>query len=318
MPEPKLVKLKTIFLSPFFLPRSPHSTYWTDVHFHIPPPTLSGYLFRTLTYMMNRRNVRGDYLPCEIGRGLLARVSGSMVEWYIAGREEVVQGFKPPYIEFHFNAVSLGAYPESILDGRLPEVYAIEKYWNVIKYIDVVTKGVSGIPYDIVLSIKTWHYAIMDGARLGGRQINVYEVTKVTHVIVPEPMIGFVLVTDARTEEMFRRLSDGWFIMKTRMKNLLAVKVEEIFERVNHIDAKKLRFLPTPRRPARFSLMFASNTLDADAVRGTRRDRSVVDAYLFVPSQVDDINTFIFFGNGEEVYATDKAWLELIGRREQG
>lgn len=312
MAELKLVKFKTLFLSPFFLPRSPHSSYWDDIHFHIPPSTLSGYLFRVLTYMMDRYNVRGDYLPCEIGKGLLAKVNGTKVEWYIAEREEVVAGFKPPYMEFHFNAVSLGAYPASILNGNLPKVYSIVKYWNVIKYIDVLIRGVEKVSYDVVRSIKTWHYAVMDGIVLNKRRINLYEVVKVTHVLAPELMTGFALVSDATAEELFRRLSSGWFIMKTRMKNLLAVKVDEVLKRIDYKGAESPKILPTTRRPTRFNLMFASNVLDIDAIKGSRRNRSVVEAYLYVPSRVDNVNDFIFFGNGREVYAVDRMWLEAV------
>jgi len=313
--ELKLVKLNALFLSPFFLPRSPHNSYWDDVHYHIPPSTLSGYLFRALTYMMNRHNVRGDYLPCEIGTGLLAKVEGSRTEWYIAKKEEAVEGFKPPYIEFHFDAVSLGAYPISIVNGKQPEVYAIEKYWNIIKYIDTLTKGVSGIPYDVVLSIKTWHYAIMDGAKFNKNRINLYEARKVEHALVPEPFVGFVLTNDMKAEELFKKLSNGWFIMKTRMKNLLAIKVEGILDHVDRADVGELKFLPTPRKVGKFSLMFASNVMDPEAVKGRRRDRSVAESYLFVPNQIDNADAFMFFGNNEEAYAVDKAWLELLQKQ---
>jgi len=312
----KLVKLKVLFLSPFFLPRSPHSSRWVDVHFHIPPSTLSGYLFRSLAYIMDRLNVRGDYWPCEIGRGLLARVDGTGVVWYIAEKEEAVPGFKPPYLEFHFKAVSLGAYPVSILRGEMPEVYFIEKYWNVIKYIDVLTKGLRGIPYDVILSIKTWHYAIMDGTRFGkSGAINLYEVAKVRHVLVPEEMEGFVLVSDPAVESLFEKMASGWFIMKTRMKNLLAIKVDGVLEQVSYVDSEKLRFIPTFRKLGKFTAMFASNIIDLETIAGNRRDRSIVEVYLYVSKQVDDIDRFLFFGNRSEVYAVDKEWLQYISAK---
>jgi len=311
-PKPKLAKLKARFLSPFFLPRSPHSSQWTDVHLHIPPSTFSGFLFRALTYIMNRLNVKGDYYPCEIGTGLLAKISNTTTEWHVAKKQETIPGFKPPYLELHFNAVSLGAYPLRVLRGETPEAYMVDKYWNTIKYIDTVIKGAEGVPYDMVLSIKTWHYAVMDGAKLDKGRIDLYEPTRITHVVIPEDMDGFVLVYDLLGEELLRRLSRGWFIMKTRMKNLLALRVEKVLEPASRVDAEGLVFLPTPRKPASFSLMFSSNILDIDMVKESRRDRSVIGTYLFIPVSVDDTNSFMFFGDERELYAVDKSWLQYI------
>jgi len=194
----RLAKIRALFLSPSFYPQSPVSSYWDAVHVHVPPATFSGILLRAILFAFNPRLLYGDYIPCEPGVGLLVKVKRGGaeiidVEWAKAGRGEVRQGFKPPYIEYHFRAVALGAYPESVLRGYAPRVGYASKYWNVIKYVDARDEHLLA---PLVVGIKTWHFTILDGARVDGRQYQTYEVVKVRHVVHLEDVYGFALVDD--------------------------------------------------------------------------------------------------------------------------
>jgi len=127
------------------------------------------------------------------------------------------------------------------------------------------------------------------------------------HALVPGELQGFILTSDARAEGLLKRLAKGWFIEKTRMKNLVAIKVEEELEQVGSAGAKELIPLPTARKPAIFRASFKSSTVDLEAVRGERRDRSTAQADLFIPGPARiNPEEYVFFTNGVKVYAVHR------------
>lgn len=320
----KLVKIRALFLSPSFLPFSSVTSHWSIVHEHIPPSTFSGLMFRGLLFAFNSKALYGDYIPCAIGEGLLAKLvrSGPRLlgtEWTKAGKAEEKPGYRPPYIEHHFRAIVHGAYPVSILKGHKPGSKGVaEKYWNVIKYIDNADEHLRA---PIVVGIKTWHYSVMDGARLyemgKKREVRyqIYDVVKVKHVLVLEDIYGFILVDDSAVEEGLRRLQEGWFIAKSRLKTLVAVKTEEFLEEMAEKPSQVDYAVPFLRKPTKPTYAFASSVLDLDAVRGKKRDALVVNAYLYATTEplLDRDRLLFFEDRNGRVYAVDKEWLNYLG-----
>jgi len=300
----KLVRVKVVLLSPLFLPISPIHTYWDVTHDHIPPTTFSGFVLRAILSVVDPKNLTGDYIPHRPDEGLLVELTRSKLvcEWCVAKRKEVVNGFKPPYIEYHFRAVSLGAYPESLLRGDQPNVGVVDKYWNVLKYIDRLE--------DIFnFGIKTWHYVAI---KRGGQFYEVYDVVKVKHKVITDSVYGFILIDDRVVEKYFERLMKGWFIYRLGMKNLIAVRVEEIMgevkeDRVDYV----LPFLTIPNKRL---YSFTSTILDINALKGLRRDISVIKDYLHVSNDpMDELDRLILFRDKEfNVYGVDKKWLNYL------
>lgn len=304
----KLVKLKVLFLSHSFLPASPIREYWTITHNHIPPATLSGILLRAVLFSVNPRGVYGDYVPCGAGRGLLVRVSEQGADWTVVGREEVVEGFRPPYLEYHFRAVVLGAYDEDTVRGRPPRWGHVEKFWNNLKYVDLREENLLA-PFKV--GIKTWHFAAMDGT---WRHMT-YDVVRVRFDIPPLNIYGFALVDDDTLLKHLEALFMGWFIDKTRLKTLVAAKVEEVIERAtSSVSARSVYVVPSPRRPRRPSYMFMSALLSKEALRGSRRDLSVEKAVLYTekPGDADLREKMLFAGKDGSLYAVDMSWAEYL------
>lgn len=304
----RLIKLKVLFLSHSFLPTSPIREYWTITHNHIPPATLSGLLLRAVLFSVNPRGVYGDYVPCGAGRGLLVRVSKQGAEWTVAGREEVVEGFRPPYLEYHFRAVVLGAYDEDTLRGKPPKWGYAEKFWNNLKYVDRREENLLA-PFRV--GIKTWHFAAMDGTW----KHMTYDVAKVRFDFPPSCIYGFVLVDDDSLLKPLEALATGWFIDKTRLKTLVSVKVEEVMGRaMSTASVRGVYVVPSPRRPRRPSYAFASALLSRDALRGSRRDLSVEKVILYAekPGDTDLGDKLLFSGEDGFLYAVDRSWVEYL------
>lgn len=318
----ELVRLKITFLSHSFLPVSPIWEYWTITHLHIPPSTLSGLLLRAILFSMNPRNIYGDFLPCEIGKGLLVKIHGQSAEWIIAEKEKVYEPFRPPYVEYHFRSVSLGAYDDRTLRGESPDWGYIEKYWNVIKYIDARDVHLLA---PLTVGIKTWHFAAADGARLaekrGEYRYQIYDVIKVKFDFPTCHLQGFILLDDANLANRLKYLANGWFIDKSRMKTLIAVKVDEIMEPTEVFDKdEKVYVLPSIERPPRPSYSFASAVISKEALRGLRRDISVERVILHAekPKDIDVSRKMMFRSADGSLYAVDKSWLEYVGLSGRG
>jgi len=310
----QLAKIRVLFLSPSFYPQSPISSYWEMVHTHVPPATFSGIVLRAVISAFSPRHVYGDYIPCEIGRGLLVQVSRrgdsevGEVSWTKAGRAERVAGYKPPYIEYHFRAVSLGAYPLSVLRGGPPKVGTVDKYWNVIKYIDVKEDKLLA---PVKVGIKTWHYTVLDGTSIGGRRYQTYEVVKVRHVVYLDEVYGFVLVDDPAVANALRRLGEGWFIIKTRLKTLVALRAEELMERAS--GGSKVDYLvPMLTKPPKPTYSFTTAVLDLDALSGRRADVSVIKGYLHTTSEPEAERLLLFRSRDGAVYGVDPGWLRYM------
>lgn len=300
----KLVKVNVIPLSPLFLPVSSLHGYWDTTHDHIPPTTFSGFMLRAVLSVDDFRNLAGEYIPHKVDEGLLVRikrVSGKTVcDWCIARREEVIEGFKPPYLEYHFKAVSLGVYPEQLLRGKYPNVGIVDKYWNVLKYID-------NVELVLKLGIKTWHYvAVSDAEKYH------YDVVKVKHKVFSNPLYGFILVNDRVLENYLEKLMRGWFIYRLGVKNLVAVRVEELMSEVSgDVVDYVLPFLSIPNKVL---CSFTTALLDINALKGLRRDVSVIKGYLHVSSDpVDELGKLILFRDKEyNIYGVDRGWLRYL------
>ncbi|MEM4926704.1 MAG: hypothetical protein QW448_09235 [Thermofilaceae archaeon] len=312
----KLYKLRVHFLPHSFLPISPIREHWTATHTHLPPSTLSGLFLRAVLFSVNPRNVYGDYAPCRIGKGLLLRLKGMHAEWFLAEREEVIEGAKPPYLEYHFNAVSLGAYDEATLLGK-PSIWGfVEKYWNTLKYIDDRMENLRA-PFHV--GIKTWFFAAADGARLslpgvkGKRMFMTYDVVKVRFDIPPSHLYGFILVDDAKLEPVVELLFNGWFIDKSRLKTLVAVKLEEVLVPATE-KTGKLYVIPSIRMPRRPVRTVVSSLISRDALAGRRRDVSTEKGFLYIekPEDVNLDDKLLFKGRDGFLYAVDKSWLDYL------
>ncbi|MEM1713870.1 MAG: hypothetical protein QXW36_04995 [Desulfurococcaceae archaeon] len=315
----KLYKLKIIFLSHSFLPVSSIREHWTITHTHIPPSTLSGLFLRAVLYAVNPKNMVGDYVPCEIGEGLLLKLERMSAKWFIAGREEVVNGAKPPYLEYHFKAVSLGAYDEATLLGIPSQWGFIEKYWNTLKYIDAEKRHLEA-PFHV--GIKTWFYALQDGTTITlpnkkRERYMTYDIVKVRFDIPLSHLYGFILVNDARLESVVELLIDGWFIDKSRLKTLVSVKLDDVLVpvKVNGMSGK-LFVIPSIKRPRQAAKTFVSSIVSKEALMGRRHDTSVEKCFLHVenPKDIDfrNSNKLFFKGRDGTLYAVDKSWLEYL------
>jgi len=310
----QLAKIRVLFLSPSFYPQSPASSYWEMVHTHVPPATFSGIVLRAVLSAFSPRHIYGDYIPCEIGKGLLVQVSKrgdnevGGVSWTKAGKAEKVAGYKPPYTEYHFRAVSFGAYPLSVLKGGSPKVGIVDKFWNVIKYIDVREENLLA---PITIGIKTWHYTVLDGTSIEKRRHQTYEVVKVRHVVYLDEVYGFVLVDDPVVANALRRLEEGWFIIKTRLKTLVALRVEELMEQVSRVD--KVDYLvPMLTKPTKPTYSFTTAILDLDALSDRRVDVSVVKGYLHTTSEPEIERLMLFRSRDGAVYGVDPEWLRYM------
>ncbi|MEM4971810.1 MAG: hypothetical protein QXE01_11235 [Sulfolobales archaeon] len=311
----KLYKLKVLFLSQSFLPVSSIREHWTITHTHVPPSTFSGLLLRVVLFSVDPKNIYGDYLPCEIRRGLLLRLRGMRAEWFLARRGEVVDGARPPYLEYHFRAVSLGAYDEETLSGGSSQWGYVEKYWNTLKYID---NRAENLQAPFFVGIKTWFFAAADGAKIplpgkGVSRFMTYDVVKVRFDVPTSNIYGFVLVDDARFESMVEKLFNGWFIDKSRLKTLIAVKLEDVLEPTTE-RGKKLFVIPSIRRPRKPSRTMVSSLVSREALMGRRRDISVEKGFLHVekPEDVDPDDKLLFKGRDGSLYAVDRSWLEYL------
>jgi len=317
----KLYKLRVLFLSHSFLPISPIREYWTSTHTHLPPSTLSGLFLRAVLFSVNPKNVYGDYAPCRIGKGLLLRLMGMRAEWFIAERGEAIKGAKPPYLEYHFNAVSLGAYDEATLLGKPSKWGFVEKYWNTLKYIDYRPENLLA---PLHVGIKTWFFAAADGARITipgvkERRYMTYDVVKVRFDIPVSHLHGFILVDDAKLESVVELLFDRWFIDKSRLKTLLAVKPEEVLVPATE-KTGKLFVIPSTRMPSKPVRTVVSSLISKDALAGRRRDISVEKGFLYIekPEDVNLDDKLLFKGGDGSLYAVDKSWLEYLKAPEKG
>jgi len=330
----KLIKMRILFLSPFFFPTTYEYERFSIVHDHIPPSTLSGMLFRLVLYWMKGiEGVKGDWKLHRVDEGLvvsLRRHSNNIaVEWSIVG--SVAEGkakpkpnFYPPYLEFHFNAVALGAYSPEVFMGRKPRLGEIEKYWNVIKYVDPRSPH---LPMAVELGLKTWHFTIMDGTAVRlkpsekqGRRIMVYEVVKVKHLVPLKEFFGFVLSDDHVISSVFEdlRKEGGWYLAKTRGKTLLALIVEDIMDEVSlesynvgeEIKADSLRILPSPSYIPKPTYVFTSALLDLDVLKKGKRGRSVRKGLLYATDRIKDNGKFLTFKGTtkEEWYLVPSSW----------
>jgi len=312
----KLYKLRVLFLSHSFLPVSPIREYWTTTHTHLPPSTLSGLFLRAVLFSINPRNVYGDYTPCRIGRGLLLRLKGMRAEWFIAEREEAIEDAKPPYLEYHFNAVSLGAYDEATLLGKSSKWGYIEKYWNTLKYIDYEDENLLA-PFHV--GIKTWFFAAADGARItvpgvkGRKTFMTYDVVKVRFDIPMSHLHGFILVDDAKLESVVELLFNGWFINKSRLKTLVAVKLDEVLVPATE-KTGRLLVVPSIRMPSKPVRTVVSSLISRDALAGRRRDIFVEKGFLYIekPEDVNLDDKLLFKGRNGSLYAVDKSWLNYL------
>lgn len=310
----KLAKFRVLFLSHSFLPISPIQEHWTITHNHVPPTTFSGLLLRALLFASNPKSVYGDFLPCVIGKGLLVKLSKQGAEWTIADRGQVVKGFRPPYVEYHFKAVSLGAYSEEILRGNPPRWSYVEKYWNILKYIDRREENLLA-PFKV--GIKTWHFAAMDGTW----RYMTYEVIKVKFDFPRSHLHGFLLFSDEDLDRRLRALSDGWFIDKSRLKTLVAVKLEEVMEPVEPTVevAANVYALPSIERPRKPSYSFVSALLSREALTGERQDLSVEKGFLHAERSGDvNLEEKLLFMGKDGIYAVDKSWTKYLDLAKAG
>lgn len=318
----KLYKLKILFLSHSFFPVSPIREHWTITHTHIPPSTFSGLFLRAVLFLVDPKNVYGDYIPCEIGRGLLLRLREMRAEWFLAKRGEVIDGARPPYLEYHFRAVSLGAYDEETLSGSSSQWGYVEKYWNTLKYVDNRPENLQA---PLFVGIKTWFYAAADGTKIslsgkGVRQFMTYDVVKVRFDFPTSNIYGFVLVDDARFESVVEKLFDGWFIDKSRLKTIVAVKLDDVLELTTEWG-KKPFVIPSIRLPRKPVKTIVSSLVSREALMGRKRDIFVEKGFLHIekPEDVDSNDKLLFKGKDGSLYAVDKSWLEyleLAGRGE--
>ncbi|MEM2014208.1 MAG: hypothetical protein QXJ16_01955, partial [Desulfurococcaceae archaeon] len=284
-------------------------------HTHIPPSTLSGLLLRAVLFSADPKNVYGDYTPCEIGRGLLLRLRGMRAEWFLAERGEVIDGARSPYLEYHFRAVSLGAYDEETLSGSPSQWGYVEKYWNTLKYVDNRPENLQA---PLFVGIKTWFYAAADGTKIplsgkGVRQFMIYDVVKVRFDFPTSNIYGFALVDDARFESVVEKLFDGWFIDKSRLKTIVAVKLDDVLEPTTEWG-KKPFVIPSIRRPRKPVKTIVSSLVSREALMGRKRDISVEKGFLHVekPEDVDSNDKLLFKGKDGSLYAVDKSWLEYL------
>lgn len=322
----KLAKVRVLFLSPTFYPVSPVSSYWEIVHTHMPSTTFSGILLRAVLFVLNPKWLRGDYIPCEIGEGVFARVSrrgdGGLEspDWVLARRENMEeflkQGYRPPYVEYHFKAASLGAYPVSMLKGYQPKVGVANKYWNVIKYIDQEDYHLFA---PVKVGIKTWHYTVLDGSKIDGERHQTYEVVKVRHVLHAEDVYGFVLVDDLVVENLLYRLSQGWFIVKSRLKNLVALKVEELLTPVD--GTGRVDYLvPMLTKPRKLTYSFTTAILDRSMPNVEGLDRLIVKQILHTTDEpaLELDNLLLFASENGTIYGVDFKWREYLSLAEAG
>ncbi len=274
---------------------------------------------RAVLFSLNPKLIYGDYTPCEIGEGLLVRVRREgyekmlKAEWTKARTEEVKQGFKPPYLEYHFRAVALGAYPVSVFKGYAPKVGVADKYWNVIKYVDVSEENLLA---PLVVGLKTWHYTVLDGTRVGTKRYQTYEVVKVRHVVYLEDVYGFALVDDPVIANAMLKLMEGWFIVKSRLKTLIALRVEELLEQVSRVE--KVDYLvPMLTKPRKPTYSFTTAVLSLDALAGKRVDASAVKGYLHTTTESsEELDKLVLFKSRDgAVYGVDKEWLKYMERR---
>ena len=305
----KLVKLKLLFLSHLFFPTSYKYELFTSVHNHLPPTTFSGMLFRFVAYrLLGVNGVKGDWKYHGVTEGLVVRVRRNgervAIEWDVVGdvaggKTRPKEGFYPPYLEFHFNAVSLGAYPPEVLKGREPSLGSIRKLWNVIKYIDT-----RELRLGHNIGIKTWHFTVMDGTdiRVGrsSKRVTVYDVVDAEFKIPITEFYGFILSADEVIDRVFEEaLRDGgWYLAKTRGKTLVAFRVEEILEQVNNyglMPMENLDILPSPEQISRPTYIFTSAILDPEVLHGRKIDRAVKKTYLFATSMITGNNKFLAF-----------------------
>ncbi|MEM4827728.1 MAG: hypothetical protein QXK07_06805 [Desulfurococcaceae archaeon] len=264
----------------------------------------------------------GDYAPCLIGEGLLLRLKGMHAEWFTAEREKDVEGAKPPYLEYHFNAVSLGAYDEATLLGKPSNWGFVEKYWNTLKYIDDEPENLRA-PFHV--GIKTWFFAAADGARLpvpgvkGKRMFMTYDVVKVRFDIPLSHLYGFILVDDAKLEPVVELLFNGWFINKSRLKTLIAVKLDEVLVPATE-KTGRLLVVPSIKMPSKPVRTVVSSLISRDALAGKRQDIFVEKGFLYIekPEDVNLDDKLLFKGRDGSLYAVDKSWLEYLKAPEKG
>jgi len=312
MNELKLVKLEVVFLSPLFLPLSPITDYWTITADHVPPSSFSGFILRTLLFMNNSNHLKGDFLPTTPTEGRYIRIERNdhriiNISW-ITEKKTHHKDFLAPYLELHFGAVSLGVYPLSILKGNEPKRGYVQKYWNVIKYIDS-----DELERGLKCGLKTWHYGVFGGTRVDKKKVQVYDIASVRHVIPLEKTYGFILIKDPLLLSLVDKLRKGFFIMKGRLKTLYGIRVIEIMEPTNRKDADYM--LPTPRRVEKATYTFRSAILDPEDVKKKASLPSIRLTYLRVKASLSkkDVEYFVFFkDSNNETYAIHKSWLDYL------
>ncbi|MEM0040756.1 MAG: hypothetical protein QXY20_09215 [Thermofilum sp.] len=269
-----------------------------------------------MLFAVDPKNIYGDYIPCRIGKGLLLRLRDMHAEWFLAERgEEGEEGARPPYLEYHFRAASLGAYDETTLSGNLSQWGYIEKYWNTLKYIDNRPENLQA-PFFV--GIKTWFFAAADGTKIPlsdneSRNFMTYDVVKVRFDFPISHIYGFVLVDDARFESAMEKLFDGWFVDKSRLKTLVAVKLDDVLVPTAEWS-RELFVIPFIRRPRKPAGAMVSSLISREALIGRKRDGSVEKKVLHIekPEDVDPDDKLLFKGRDGFLYAVDKSWLEYM------
>lgn len=308
----RLAVFSVKFLSGMFLPVSPvHSM--TIVHDHVPPSTFSGYLFRAILVMHGEHLVRGDYLPTFPGKGLAVRLklSGDRIvsaDWIVKPRGRA-GGHLPPYMEYHFRAAAMGAYPGRILGESV-------KTWTMIKYIENAKEAVAA-------RMKTSIYGLLDAASLCssrpalytrdcGKKVQgprFYEVREIRHIFADDGT-GFLLYDDPAVDRAVRRLAAGWYIAKTRAKTLLAVRVADIAEPCS-CGAGGAAGLPAldlgdiDGVPSRSTVSFI---VSPEALAGRRDDVSAVRAML----HYGRLRRYTMFRGSRSSYLVPSSWLRYL------
>ena len=310
----RLAVFEVRFISPLFLPFSPTQSL-TVVHDHVPPSTFSGLLFRAILAAHDERLVFGEYRETRPGHGWAVKLSTTgtgitSAEWVVKPKGPK-EGYLPPYVEYHFRAASLGAYPTRILGEA-------SKTWTMIKYIESAKIAAE-------MHVKTSIYGLMEAASIcktkpmlyakelcpEGRAQgpNFYEVQPVKHLIVDRGY-GYLLYDDPLVDRAVRRLAEGWFLAKMRMKNLVALRVIDIAKTSQEAEGKgeplpSLSLDDIEDVPER---SFSSFIVSPEALQGIRDDVSAIRVMLYQGT----LRSYIAFKGHRSSYLVPSSWIYYL------
>ena len=310
----RLAVFEVRFLSPLFLPFSPTQSL-TIVHDHVPPSTFSGLLFRAILAMHDERLVLGEYQETKPGHGWAVKLSttgdsitGAM---WIVKPKGPKEGYLPPYVEYHFHAASLGAYPTRVLGDA-------SKTWTMIKYIESAKIAAE-------VHVKTSIYGIMEAASIcktkpmlyvkelcpeGKAQgPNFYEVQPVKHLIADKGY-GYLLYDDPLVDKAVNKMAMGWLLAKMRMKNLVALHVVDVAEASGKASGsgEQLPSLSLDDIEGVPERSFASFIVSLEALKGERGDVSATRVTLHMGS----LRSYIVFRGRRSSYLVPSSWLEYL------